>query len=107
MAVKAPPSIAVSAILQLGLPTAILPQRGYKRVITAVDLVNSVQCQATIYKGIPGGAFKRVSGISIGNNNTYNQNWQLASGQNAIVIWTVVGANVADAIATFTWVESS
>jgi hypothetical protein len=106
MALKSPQPVSVGAVLVNGFATAILPQRPYKRVIISVDMVNSVVGGAVIYRGFPGAASNRVTGISLANSNTYNQRWQLPGGQNAFVVWAVNPANISDARASFAWLES-
>lgn len=108
MALKAPEPVRYNAILQLGLPTVILPSKTYRRVITSVDVVNSLQCSCVLYRGSPNGAFVRITGISIAQSNTYNSPWSLPSNQNAFVVFSAVGAGGAsDANAAFSWVESA
>jgi len=107
MALNAPTPLRYVGVLQLGMPTVILPSRPYKRVVTSVDIANSVQCGAIIYRGSPNGAFVRITGISIGQSNTYNAPWQLPSNQNAFVVFDTIGTGGAtDASAAFSWVES-
>lgn len=95
------------AILFNGLATCIFGPKNFKRLITLVDMQNPSGGTVTIYKGLPSGAFTRVTSNVQGANQQWTKAFSVPKDQGLFVQWTKAPSPVSLANARISWLQES
>ena len=90
-----------SASLIGGFPTCVFRSKPYHRIITGVDVGNSIASTVSCHRGIIGTS--PVAQSVLGTGNSLKGDIVIPAGQAFLVRWTRAGANVRDAFARVSW----